>query len=137
MRPKFPILFLLLIAPFFAGCPAQKSRPAPDPEREFSPRKEEELVIESSPSGARVSFSTGGACNTPCRTIKSREQDITVRIEKDGYVGVNKVVKSLPLLSPEKSASLGASGQAVAAAGIRYLSPNPLVVKLVPAWTKD
>jgi len=101
--------------------------------------RKEVLVIESEPSGAVVTTSTGLSGKTPCTFKVSRKGGFVVTIEKEGYETVRVQVES-------QVAGAGAAGMAgnVILGGLigaavdagtgatLQLKPNPIQVKLVP-----
>lgn len=99
----------------------------------------QKFAIESSPTEAEVSLSTGQQCVTPCEVKLKRKPGFTATVKKPGYQTQTLTVES----------KLGGGG-AVAGAGnlllggviggivdgtngsMNNLTPNPLVVTLVP-----
>lgn len=99
----------------------------------------QKFAIESSPSEAEVTLSTGQQCVTPCKMKLKRKPGFTATVKKPGYQTQTLAVES----------KLGGGG-AVAGAGnlllggvvggivdgtngsMNNLTPNPLVVTLVP-----
>lgn len=99
----------------------------------------EAWTVESDPSGAQVTLSSGEQCLTPCTLKKKRKHGFQVNVEKEGYESVDAQVIS-------QTAGGGAAGMAgnVLVGGIigvavdagsgatKELKPNPLSVKLNP-----
>tara|TARA_Y100001934_G_C12228433_1_gene714157 strand:+ start:470 stop:964 length:495 start_codon:yes stop_codon:yes gene_type:complete len=97
------------------------------------------LVINSDPSGANVSLSTGLTGKTPCSFQVSRKGGFVVKIEKEGYETIEVQVRG-------QISGGGAAGMAgnvllggIIGAGVdaatgatKDLKPNPIDVKLVP-----
>lgn len=99
----------------------------------------ETYVIESTPSAAEVTLSTGEICVTPCKLKLKRKEEFTARFAKAGY---------RPAEAQVESKFKGGGG--VAAAGnvliggvigavldgtngsLMDLTPNPLRIKLIP-----
>ncbi len=105
----------------------------------------EALVIETEPSGAKVTLEVegeGGArfCTTPCSVKLPRKYNVKVKIEKEGYKPIETTVVSAVC-------GAGAAGMAgnvivggiigagvdVATGATKCFKPNPLKVKLEPA----
>ncbi len=98
----------------------------------------QDFKVESTPSGARVSTSTGFECDaTPCSFRMPRKPGFTVTISKDGYVTQEIAVDS-------RIAGAGAAGMAgnlliggviggavdATSGAMNDLTPNPLIVTL-------
>lgn len=104
----------------------------------------EVLVIESEPSGANVTTSTGLAGKTPATFKVSRKGGFVVTIEKPGYETVTVQVSS-------QVAGGGAAGMAgnivlggligaavdAGSGAMLQLKPNPITVKLEAIGTAD
>lgn len=104
----------------------------------------EAFVIETDPTGASATLSTGQQCKTPCSLELKRKKEFVVKIEKDGYELVEANISS-------QVAGAGAAGMAgnvllggligaavdVGTGATKELKPNPLVVKLVPLDAAD
>jgi len=97
------------------------------------------LIVNSDPSGANVSLSTGLQGKTPCTFKVSRKGGFVVKIEKEGYETVE--VQVVGQMSGGGGAALagnvllgGIIGAGVDAAtgATKDLKPNPIDVKLVP-----
>jgi hypothetical protein len=100
----------------------------------------ETYIIESTPSAAEVTLSTGETCVTPCKLKLKRKEEFTARFAKAGYQSAEAQVESK-----------FKGGGGVAAAGnvliggvigavldgtngsLMDLTPNPLRIKLIPA----
>jgi membrane-associated protease RseP (regulator of RpoE activity) len=99
----------------------------------------EVLVIESEPSYANATLSSGNVCTTPCVITMKRTHDYHVKIEKVGYQTVDTDVL-------REVAGAGAAGMAgnvllggligvgvdLATGATMKLTPNPLHVQLEP-----
>ena len=99
----------------------------------------ETYIIESTPSAAEVTLSTGETCVTPCKLKLKRKEEFTARFAKAGYQSAEAQVESK-----------FKGGGGVAAAGnvliggvigavldgtngsLMDLTPNPLRIKLIP-----
>ena len=102
------------------------------------------LVVNSDPSGAKVSLSIGLSGKTPCAFKVSRKGGFVVKIEKEGYETIELQVVS-------QISGGGAAGMAgnvllggIIGAGVdaatgatKDLKPNPIDVKLVPIKQGD
>lgn len=95
------------------------------------------LVIESEPSGARVSLSTGERGTTPTSFSLARSQPVTVTLEKAGFA--TAYVTVTPKVAGAGGAGLagnivlgGVIGAAVdlGTGSMNDLKPNPVRVKL-------
>ena len=97
----------------------------------------EAFVIETKPSGASVSLSSGLSCVSPCSLRVKRRSDFVVTIKMDGYETVNSNVTS----SVDGGGSAAMAGNlfvgGIIGAGIdagtgamHSQRPNPLVVEL-------
>ncbi|MDB4797199.1 PEGA domain-containing protein [bacterium] len=102
------------------------------------------LVINSDPSGAKVSLSIGLSGKTPCAFKVSRKGGFVVKIEKEGYETVE--IQVLGQISGGGAAGMagnvllgGIIGAGVDAAtgAAKDLKPNPIDVKLVPIKQDD
>jgi hypothetical protein len=99
----------------------------------------EALMIESDPSNASVTLSSGNVCTTPCVIEMKRTHDYHVKFEKTGY-------KTLDTDVIRQTSDSGAAGMAgnvlvggligvgidLATGATKSLRPNPLRVKLEP-----
>jgi PEGA domain len=99
----------------------------------------EVLVIESEPTGATATLSSGNLCKTPCSIELKRKHDYHVKIEKPGYETTDTDVKS-------EISGAGAAGMAgnvilggligagvdAATGATKKLTPNPLKIKMEP-----
>ena len=102
------------------------------------------LVVNSDPSGAKVSLSIGLSGKTPCAFKVSRKGGFVVKIEKEGY-------ETIELQVVGQISGGGAAGMAgnvllggIIGAGVdaatgatKDLKPNPINVKLVPIKQGD
>ena len=97
------------------------------------------LVVTSEPPNADVRLSNGLTCRTPCSLSVKRNQNLVVKITRDGYEPVEATVT--PRVAGAGAAGMagnvvlgGLIGAAVdAGSGAMYdLVPNPLHVKLLP-----
>ncbi len=97
------------------------------------------LVITSDPPNAEVTLSNGLRCRTPCSLTVKRDENLVVKIVRDGYEPVEATVA--PKVAGAGAAGMagnvllgGLIGAAVdAGSGAMYdLVPNPLHVRLVP-----
>jgi len=102
------------------------------------------LVVNSDPSGAKVSLSIGLSGKTPCAFKVSRKGGFLVKIEKEGY-------ETIELQVVGQISGGGAAGMAgnvilggIIGAGVdaatgatKDLKPNPIDVKLVPIKISD
>jgi len=102
------------------------------------------LVVNSDPSGAKVSLSIGLSGKTPCAFKVSRKGGFVVKIEKEGYETIELQV--VGQISGGGSAGMagniiigGIIGMGVDAAtgATKDLKPNPIDVKLVPIKQGD
>ncbi len=102
------------------------------------------LVVNSDPSGAKVSLSIGLSGKTPCAFKVSRKGGFVVKIEKEGYETIELQV--VGQISGSGSAGMagnvligGIIGMGVDAAtgATKDLKPNPIDVKLVPIKQGD
>ena len=98
----------------------------------------QDFTVDSDPQGARVAFSNGGICETPCTVEKQRKYPFTVTVEKECHEPVTAHVTS----SVATSGAVGMAGNAliggvigigvdVATGATKDLQPNPLFVELV------
>ncbi len=99
----------------------------------------EAWTVQTEPSGAAVSLSTGDECISPCTLKLKRKLPFTVTLLKQGYAKVTTDVIS-------QIAGAGAAGMAgnvlvggiigvgidAASGATKELKPNPLVVALEP-----
>jgi hypothetical protein len=106
----------------------------------------ETLIINSDPTGARVTLSNGMAGKTPCSFLVSNKRETVVTIEKDGFeqaqVTVAKKVsgkmvagRAVGFLMVAPIAALGGSGAGMGGGvigSVSKLAPNPVSVKLLP-----
>ena len=106
----------------------------------------EAFVVETTPSGAKVTTSLGLMCEpTPCAIPKvSREAEFSVTIEKEGYkTGTYNVTHEM-----SGAGGAGMAGNVILGGGIgaivdansgatQQLVPNPLVVQLEPLDEDD
>ena len=130
MRSFFFVLF------FIGATGCQKKPPPPD----TTPKKDpyladytpvdETLVIQTVPSGAKVTLSSGETCKSPCKFPKKNTDSIDIRIEKQGYRAANVTVVPHASVVPGS----GASGHPKIEPP--RLVPNPVRVTLEPSWTK-
>jgi hypothetical protein len=118
---------LVLIACFLTGC-ATTLRGTTDV-----------LIVDSDPTGARVSVSSGLSGTTPATFTLRRKGDYVVTVTKDGFeaVSVNVTHKIVGAGSAGMAGNIllgGIIGAAVdAGSGAMFdLVPNPINVKLVP-----
>jgi hypothetical protein len=99
----------------------------------------ETLIIESDPSGAKATLSSGNVCTTPCWIAMKRTHDYHVKIEKAGYQTVDTNV----LRRVAGGGVAGIAGNVIfggvigvgvdlATGSTKELTPNPLRVKLEP-----
>ena len=102
------------------------------------------LVVNSDPSGAKVSLSIGLSGKTPCAFKVSRKGGFVVKIEKEGYETIELQV--VGQISGGGSAGMagnviigGIIGMGVDAAtgATKDLKPNPIDVKLIPIKQGD
>ena len=54
---------------------------------------EQEVLVESMPSGAQVHFSNGQSCTSPCAIAAKRSQDLNVSISKEGCASQTAFVR--------------------------------------------
>jgi len=130
-KPLIASLLLLTLSLFTSGC-ATITRGSKDV-----------LVVESTPSGADVSLSSGQAGKTPASFKLPREDALVVTISKPGYETV--AVNVTPHISG--SGGLAMAGNAVIGGGLigaavdagtgamKDLKPNPIKVTLVRIGT--
>jgi hypothetical protein len=104
----------------------------------------EALVIESQPSGAKVTITSNKdgslrVCETPCSVVLPRKHSVRVKIEKEGYRTVETTVVST--VCGEGAAGLAGNvlvggiigaGVDVATGATKCFKPNPLKVTLEP-----
>jgi hypothetical protein len=45
---------------------------------------EQDVIVDTTPSGAQVQFSNGQTCTSPCSIAAKRNQDLNVNVSKDG-----------------------------------------------------
>ncbi|HVU29094.1 MAG TPA: PEGA domain-containing protein [Sphingomicrobium sp.] len=97
------------------------------------------FVVESSPSQANVTLSTGQTCITPCTLRMKRKSEFVVTIAKNGYVtqeahihGVVKGGGGAALAGNVIFGGLIGAGVDTANGSLMNLKPNPLQVTLVP-----
>jgi hypothetical protein len=102
------------------------------------------LVVNSDPSGAKVSLSIGLSGKTPCVFKVSRKGGFVVKIEKEGYETIE--IQVVGQISGSGAAGMagnillgGIIGAGVDAAtgATKDLKPNPIDVKLVPIKQDD
>ena len=101
----------------------------------------EAFAIETDPSGAVATLSTGQQCMTPCSLKVSRRSSFAVTIKKDGYEIMQTQVTSSPTFGGMAAefgnvaflfvGLIGLTVDSVTGAAHAH-KPNPLVVKLVP-----
>jgi PEGA domain len=99
----------------------------------------QKFAIESTPAQAEVALSTGQTCITPCKLKLKRKHGFTATFNKPGYETLRAQVKSK---FSGGGAAAGAGnllvggiiGAAVdgSSGAMNNLTPNPLVVTLVP-----
>jgi hypothetical protein len=90
----------------------------------------------SDPKGAKVTFSNGASCTTPCKTNMRRKDDTRADITLDGYDPTYVLVQSKLGGASFGNILLGGGVGAVvdgANGASNRLSPNPLIVQLAPA----
>ena len=96
------------------------------------------LVVNSDPSGAKVSLSIGLSGKTPCAFKVSRKGGFVVKIEKEGYETIELQV--VGQISGAGSAGMAGNvliggiigiGVDAATGATKDLKPNPIDVKLV------
>jgi hypothetical protein len=99
----------------------------------------EAWTVQTEPTGAQVTLSTGETCTSPCTLKLKRKLPFTVTLLKQGYVKVTTDVLS-------QIAGAGAAGMAgnvlvggiigvgidAASGATKELKPNPLIVSLEP-----
>src|SRR6266404_2817584 len=96
----------------------------------------ETLIIESDPSSAKVTLSSGNVCTTPCWIAMKRTHDYHVKIEKAGYQTIDTNV----LRRVAGGGVAGIAGNVIfggviglgvdlATGSTKELTPNPLRVK--------
>ena len=102
------------------------------------------LVVNSDPSGAKVSLSIGLSGKTPCVFKVSRKGGFVVKIEKEGYETIE--IQVVGQISGSGSAGLAGNvllggiiglGVDAATGAAKDLKPNPIDVKLVPIKQDD
>jgi len=86
------------------------------------PSTEATLTIDSNPSGASVSTSNGGICQTPCLLSVPVIEEFTVTYTLDGYLPRTVSVRPVPV---KKSALVDVTPP--------RLEPNPVLADLEPA----
>ena len=82
MKHTISSAFLLAIAVTAPGCAT------------ITRGTNEAFVIETDPTGASVSSSSGFFCTTPCSVQVKRRGDFVVTIEKEGYETITSSVTS-------------------------------------------
>ena len=103
----------------------------------------QDYQIETEPSGASVTLSTGETCTTPCTIVKKRKAEFNVSIKKESFHPYEMMISH----RISGTGAVGFAGNAliggVIGAGVDVLSgaalelaPNPLKVKLVPSHEK-
>lgn len=132
MKNVSPFLILSFLAvTLFSGC-ATVTRGTNDT-----------LVVESDPPGAAVTLSNGMRDTTPATFKLPRKNNVSVRIERDGYEPVEIEVKSQ--ISGAGGAGLAGNvliggligaGVDVVSGAMNDLKPNPISVNLVPLNAK-
>ena len=95
--------------------------------------------VESNPTGADVKLSTGQTCVTPCTLTLKRKSDFVVTVTKEGYQAqeakVHGVVKGGGGAALAGNAIFGGligAGVDASNGSLMNLTPNPLVVTLIP-----
>ena len=100
------------------------------------------LFVNSDPSGARVTLSTGETGITPCQFVLLRKGKWMVVIEKEGYEQQELFVQGVPTVGRVLMSGLGnsvAGGSVLGRVGglvddqtdaVFELKPNPIEVKL-------
>lgn len=100
-------------------------------------------TVQTEPSGARVSLSTGQECTTPCTLKLKRKHPFTVTIEKEGYIDV--VTEVVSQVSGGGAAGMAGNviiggligiGVDAASGATKELKPNPLQVNLESAESR-
>lgn len=66
-----------------------------------------EIPVNTNPSGAKVDFSDGSSCISPCNKIVSRKKNLTITISKDGCETKTVEIKSV---APERFYASDAGG---------------------------
>lgn len=95
--------------------------------------------IETSPSEAKVSLSTGQECTSPCKLKVKRKNGFVVTATKDGYEKATATVQS----KVRTGGAVGAAGNVLLGGAIGILvdakngsmndlTPNPLLLELKP-----
>jgi hypothetical protein len=127
------LLFIMLVS--LGGC--AKAWIAPQGE---TPTADLEIVmLRSQPPGASARLSTGESCQTPCSVKKPRDSKFSVTFEKNGYSPKTvDVSNNLELLKKfnSKNKSNREDIEQIQVRSLR-LTPNPVIVTLDPAWSKD
>ena len=97
------------------------------------------LVVNSDPSGAKVTLSNGYSGKTPCSFKVSRKGGFVVKIEKEGYETVEVQVEgqisgggAAGMAGNVVLGGLIGAGVDAATGATKDLKPNPIDVKLVP-----
>ena len=104
----------------------------------------ENFTIESSPPGALATTSNGFRCDsTPCTIRMPRKDGFMVTVSKPGYVtrslGVQSTVSGTGGTAMAGNVIVGGiigAGVDLATGAMKDLTPNPLVVELVPEQTQ-
>ena len=118
----------------------EEEQPSYDVSTEVVRGSSDEVIINSNPTGAEVSLSSGQACTTPCSLELKRKGDVIVVFKKQGYKEL-----STALISAIDGVSMGVGTFANLLflpivndlvdyrTGANYsLKPNPLFVQLIP-----
>ncbi len=79
--PLFQVLGVALCALYVSGCAT------------IMQGKKQDIVVESSPSGATVKTSEGQRITTPGTLVLVRKRDVVVTVEKEGYESSSQVMK--------------------------------------------
>lgn len=119
------------------SCSPSKPTPAPPPPSGNTDEDtqdwtgvSENFVLNSTPAGANVKFSSGEKCKTPCTVKRAITENFDVTLEKNGFRPKTLAIVSHTNVLPGS----GASGKPKLSKP--KLSPNPASVTLEPVWDR-
>ncbi|OJW56272.1 MAG: hypothetical protein BGO57_07980 [Sphingomonadales bacterium 63-6] len=95
----------------------------------------EDYSVDSQPNGAKVRFTGGETCTTPCKVELKRKDDLRADVELDGYDPAYILIQSRLGGSAFGNILLGGGIGAVVDGtngSSNRLYPKPLIVKLAP-----
>ena len=113
------VIFLMMVCLFGTGC-ATMIRGT-----------EQQVSVYTNPPGAKIEFSNGQSCQSPCTIVCKRKQSLQVTISKEGCQ--TQTVTMIPTLAIPMFGGVGTAllrGIDFATGAAYDLYPNPLTVTL-------